>query len=185
MLRGSLQVDRRRARAAHREVGDPEVVQRIGSMGIHPERLPEDANRGHTEAVAFAQREALAREAWRFLTVPGDVPCVTPGEVQALSDALREAPGAAFVPSVSGFGTNAVLLAPPDVMPLKFGEPSFDNHLEAARQRGLSPAILTLPGLGLDIDSPEDLDLLLQRGPDTRSARLLRQWDLQARRPAP
>ncbi|SRR6266508_1333391 len=143
--------------------------------------LIESANRGHTEAVAFAQQEAGASGAEQFLTIPGDVPCVTAEEVRTVLGALGGERGVLFVPSVSGFGTNAALLAPPDVMPLKFGEPSFDNHLEAARQRGLSPVVLDLPGLGLDIDAPEDLALLLERGPGTRSAALLREWGLSAR----
>jgi 2-phospho-L-lactate guanylyltransferase len=143
--------------------------------------LGEEANRGHTEAVAHAQRAALARGARRFLTIPGDVPCVTPGELAALADTPLEAPGAVFVPSLSGFGTNAALLDPPDAMPLKFGEPSFDNHLVAARVAGLRPLVRRLPGLGLDIDAPEDLALLLERGSPTRSARLLDSLDVQAR----
>ena len=143
--------------------------------------LVESANRGHTEAVAFAQREAGAMGAERFLTIPGDVPCVTAGEVKTVLGALADEGGVAFVPSVSGFGTNAAFLAPPDIMPLKFGEPSFANHVEAARQRGISPVALSLPGLGLDIDAPEDLALLLERGAATRSATLLREWGVPAR----
>ena len=143
--------------------------------------LVESANRGHTEAVALAQRAASAMGARRFLTIPGDVPCVTADEVKTVLGALGDEGGMAFVPSVSGFGTNAALLAPPDVMPLKFGEPSFANHVEAARQRGASPVILGLPGLGLDIDAPEDLALLLARGATTRSATLLREWGIPAR----
>jgi 2-phospho-L-lactate guanylyltransferase len=144
--------------------------------------LIESANRGHTEAVAFAQQEANAAGAERFLTIPGDVPCVTADEVTSVIRALGHEDGVLFVPSLSGFGTNAALLAPPDIMPLKFGEPSFGNHLEAARQHGLSPVVLRLPGLGLDIDAPEDLGLLLERGPDTRSAALLREWELPGSR---
>ena len=143
--------------------------------------LGEEANRGHTEAVAHAQRAALARGARRFLTIPGDVPCVAPGELAALADVPLEAPGVIFVPSLSGFGTNAALLEPPDAMPLKFGEPSFDNHLVAARAAGLRPLVQRLPGLGLDIDSPEDLALLLERGSSTRSARLLASLEVPAR----
>ncbi len=93
---------------------------------------------------------------------------MTADEIRTVLGRLASGRGALFVPSLSGFGTNAALLAPPDAMPLKFGEPSFGNHLEAARQRGLTPEVLELPGLGLDIDSPEDLALLLERGPDTR-----------------
>jgi len=111
------------------------------------ELLREDVNRGHTEAVAHAQREAAARGVKRFLTIPGDVPCATPGELAALDASVVDGPAIAFVPSLSGYGTNAVLLAPPDSM---------------------------APGLGLDIDEPEDLTLLLGRGPSTRSAALLR-----------
>lgn len=143
--------------------------------------LVESANRGHTEAVATAQQAARARGAARFLTIPGDVPCVTAEEIRTVVQALGGEPGVAFVPSVSGFGTNAALLAPPDIMPLKFGEPSFDNHLVAARQRGLAPVVLGVPGLGLDVDAPEDLTLLLERGAATRSAARLREWGLPAR----
>jgi len=143
--------------------------------------LREESNLGHTEAVAHAQRAALARGAARFLTVPGDVPCVTPAELRTLSETPLDAPGAVFVPSLSGFGTNAALLEPPDAMPLKFGEPSFDNHLVAARAAALRPLVLRLPGIGLDIDAPDDLGLLLERGPSTRSARLLVSLDVPAR----
>lgn len=134
----------------------------------------ESANRGHTAAVAFAQREAASRGVARFLTIPGDVPCVTADEVATLCAALDEGPGVVFVPSRSGVGTNAALLAPPGAMRLTFGEPSFANHLAAARAAGLTPRVLELPGIGLDVDAPDDLPVLLERGPRTRSARLLR-----------
>jgi 2-phospho-L-lactate guanylyltransferase len=139
------------------------------------ECLIERANRGHTQAVAFAQQQALARGAGRFLTIPGDVPCVTPAEIAILCAA--DGP-VAFVPSLSGFGTNAAVLSPPDVMPLVFGEPSFDNHLRAARRHGLTPVVQHLPGIGLDIDAPGDLPLLLARGAGTRSAALVSSWAL-------
>jgi 2-phospho-L-lactate guanylyltransferase len=158
---------------------DPAVEALASRHGART--LGEEANRGHTEAVAHAQRAALARGARRFLTIPGDVPCVTPGELAALADTLLEAPGAVFVPSLSGFGTNAALLEPPDAMTLKFGEPSFDNHLIAAKAAGLRPLVRKLPGLGLDIDAPEDLALLLERGSSTRSAALLASLDIPAR----
>jgi 2-phospho-L-lactate guanylyltransferase (CobY/MobA/RfbA family) len=41
--------------------------------------------------------------------------------------------------------------------------------------------VLSLPGIGLDIDAPEDLGLLLERGPATRSAALLRRLGVPAR----
>jgi hypothetical protein len=41
--------------------------------------------------------------------------------------------------------------------------------------------VLSLPGLGLDIDGPADLPLLLARGPATESGRLLARWSIAER----
>ena len=103
------------------------------------ELLREDVNRGHTEAVAHAQREAAARGVKRFLTIPGDVPCATPGELAALDASVVDGPAIAFVPSLSGYGTNAVLLAPPDSMALKFRGPH-------PPRIGRTPRRILLPG---------------------------------------
>src|SRR5262249_1686523 len=94
---------------------DGEVValaRRRGGTG-----LIESANRGHTEAVAVAQRHARESGAGSFLTIPGDVPCVTADEIRAVRGASTKGPGVVFVPSVSGLGTNAAFLTPPDAMP--------------------------------------------------------------------
>jgi 2-phospho-L-lactate guanylyltransferase len=150
------------------------------------EVLREAENHGHTAAVAFAQAEARRRGVRTFLTIPGDVPCLRPEEVDALVAATMEPRAAAFAPSRSGLGTNGAALAPPDVMPLTFGEPSFDNHLATARRHGLQPRVLTLPGLSLDIDGPDDLRALLIHGRHTRSGDLVADWfaDRSGRRAA-
>ena len=57
-------------------------------------------------------------------------------------------------------------------MRLRFGEPSFDTHLSAARALGLAPRALTLPGLALDIDAPDDVAALLDRPAGTETQRL-------------
>ena len=157
---------------------EPEIAAIATSMGA--ETLAEDDNRGHTAAVAAGQAEAARAGAAVFVTIPGDVPCVTAGEVRALAAAAADAP-AVFVPSHSGQGTNGVALAPPQVMPLRFGEPSFDNHLAAARARGLAPRTLVLPGLALDVDAPEDLRALVAAGAHTESGRLVAAWALDER----
>ena len=155
---------------------DPEVIELAVAIGAEPlASLGEAANSSHTTAVAFAQAEAARRGARVFLTVPGDVPCLTGDEIQALVAGAREG-APAFAPSRSGFGTNGVALTPPDAMPLKFGEPSFQSHLAAARARGLEPRVLMLAGLALDVDAPEDLAALAAEGGVTESARLVRAW---------
>src|SRR5437667_11369104 len=81
-----------------------------------------------------------------------------------------------FAPSRSGFCTHGVALTPPDTMPLKFGEPSFQNHLAAARALGLEPRVTVLPGLALDVDAPEDVAALATAGGTTERARVVRAW---------
>lgn len=159
---------------------EPEIAAIAGAMGA--QALAEDDNRGHTAAVAVAQAEAARVGAAVFITIPGDVPCVTASDVRALAAAVAGAgAGAVFVPSHSGQGTNGVALAPPQVMRLRFGEPSFDNHLAAARALRLAPRSLALPGLALDVDAPEDLRALVETGAHTESGRLVAAWALDER----
>jgi 2-phospho-L-lactate/phosphoenolpyruvate guanylyltransferase len=157
---------------------DPAAAAIARALGAEP--VAEAENRGHTAAVALAQAEAARRGAHVFLTVPGDVPCVTADEMRQIVDGVREGTPV-FVPSRSGLGTNGVALAPPDAMALTFGEPSFARHLEAACQRGLVPRVLTLPGLGLDVDAPEDLAALLAEPGATETRRLVARWRERAR----
>lgn len=147
---------------------DAEVAAVAEGSGAMVVREPE--GRGHTAAVE--RGIALCREwgATVMLTVPGDVPCLTADEVARILAACGPAPAAVFVPSRSGLGTNAACLAPPDAVPLRFGEPSFADHLAAARARRIEPVVLSLPGAGLDIDRPEDLQALRDMGPGTRAA---------------
>lgn len=168
---------------------DPEVRRIV--EGFHRPLLlvEEEDNGGHTAAVALAQRVAAEQGVDLFGTVPGDVPCLDSDEISRLVLAaaeLRSQNGlaAVFVPSRSGLGTNAVALAPPDVLPLSFGEPSFDRHLATARELGVATRVLRFPGLGLDIDDPDDLRALLAEGGATESGRLLARWNIAARIPA-
>jgi 2-phospho-L-lactate guanylyltransferase len=159
---------------------DDEVEAIARAHGVRV--LREESNRGHTAAVASAQREAERAGAAVFVTVPGDVPCVRPGEIDALAAlALTDPSAAVFVASRSGLGTNGAALAPPGVMPLTFGEPSFANHLATARRRGLVPRVLALPGLALDVDTPDDIAALLADTADTESRALVRSWRLDER----
>ena len=158
---------------------DPEVTAIARDHGV--EVISEAVNQGHTAAVAAAQTAAVKAGARVFATIPGDAPCVTAEEIGALVARAAVGPAVVFAPSHSGLGTNGAALHPPAAMPLTFGEPSFDNHLRAARERGLVTHVLALPGLGLDVDGPADLPLLLARGAETESGRLVASFRLAER----
>jgi 2-phospho-L-lactate guanylyltransferase len=118
--------------------------------------------------------EVLAAEGRRaILTLPIDVPLITPAEIDAVVAEARREPEFVIVPAHDRQGSNAILCAPPGHVPLSFGNHSFTPHLAAARQRGLEPCIVELPGIGLDIDSPADLAAFLAIPSQTRTRRLL------------
>jgi 2-phospho-L-lactate guanylyltransferase len=141
--------------------GSVVVTEDVAAMSLavmyRADIASEGAREGQTGAVAAAARR-LAREGkGAMLTIPGDVPLVTPDEIAQIIAAHDRTPDFVIVPAHDERGSNAILCAPPDAVPLKFGDDSFLPHLDAARRAGVEPKILHLPRLGLDIDNPADL----------------------------
>jgi 2-phospho-L-lactate guanylyltransferase len=133
----------------------------------------EAENRGHTHAVMSTARKLAEQGASGMLTIPGDVPLVTREELQQIIHAHRDTPAFTIVPARDQLGSNAIACSPPDIMVLRFGDNSFYPHLETARRTGIEPQVLKLPGLGLDIDRPDDLLAFLQTPTITRTYRYL------------
>src|ERR1700747_2360917 len=118
------------------------------------------ARDGHTGAVTAAARLLAAEGCLGMLTLPGDIPLVTPAEIAQLLAAHRQAPAFTIAPSRDERGSNAIICSPPDAVPLRFGENSFFPHLRAAEACRIRPTVLRLPGIALDVDTPEDLAAL-------------------------
>jgi 2-phospho-L-lactate guanylyltransferase len=124
------------------------------------ELLREGEPVGLNAAVREGAARAAALGAARLLFLPGDVPLARPGEIGD----LLASPHLAIAPSRDGDGTNALLLSPPGALDPSFGPGSFDRHRRQAEAAGLAMRIARLPGIGADIDSPADLDLLRRSG---------------------
>jgi 2-phospho-L-lactate guanylyltransferase len=92
-----------------------------------------------------------------ILTLPGDVPAVKTPEVEALIAAVTIPPAFIIAPAHDEQGSNAILMSPPNVVKLRFGEDSYFPHLAASRAAGITPQILRLPGIAMDIDHPADI----------------------------
>lgn len=151
---------------------DPQAL----SVAAHWRALTTDrgADGGHTSAVKGGAAFILERELGGMLALPGDVPGVTAEEIDRLI--AGHPPGRAFsiCPSHDRRGSNGIVATPADLVPLAYGDDSFLPHLDAARARGLSPRIVELEGLGLDIDHPEDIAALLEKPWQTRTHAFLR-----------
>jgi 2-phospho-L-lactate guanylyltransferase len=119
--------------------------------------LTAGARGGHTGAVAAAARLLAAEGAGGMLQLPGDVPLATAGEISHVVSMHRAAPSFTIVPSHDEFGSNTVVVSPPTAVPLTFGDDSFFPHLQTAKQCGIEPTVVRLPGIGRDIDNANDL----------------------------
>ena len=127
------------------------------------------ARDGHTGAVTAAAQLIAAEGRAGMLTLPGDIPLVTPGEISSILAAHSPAPSFTIVPSHDERGSNAIACSPPDAVPLRFGENSFYPHLEAAEACGVRPNVVHLPGIALDIDNPEDVVSFMRTQSATRA----------------
>ena len=119
--------------------------------------ITEGARTGHTGSVDAARHLLAAEGIPGILTLPIDIPLVTPAEIDSALAAHAAAPSFTIVPAHDEMGSNTIILSPPLAVPLRFGENSYHPHLAAARAAGVEPTIVTLPGIAMDIDHPADL----------------------------
>jgi len=158
--------------------GDDKVAAIASSAGA--EVIREHAENGETGAVDFARFELKRAGCEAVLIIPADMPLVRAEDVDAVLAQVpldARAPYALLVPSHDKLGTNALLLAPPDVIQLRFGHDSFTFHMRQVTTLGLPARFVENEHLALDIDEPKDLERFLavgyQGGESTRVAQQL------------
>lgn len=147
--------------------GNDQVAEIASSLGARVIR--EKAEKGETDAVDFACSELKRRGCEAVLIVPGDMPLVRSEDVeQVLAQVPQGArpPFALLVPSHDRMGTNALLLAPPDIIKLRFGYDSFSYHMSQVSGRGLPMRFIENERIALDIDEPKDLQRFLVSKPE-------------------
>jgi len=135
---------------------DPDIAESARTAGAEALLDPKPGLNASLDRAGAALR---ADGATSLLVVLGDVAGVRALEVSALYRALREhgSRGAVMAPARDG-GTAALLRAPADVLPNRFGVDSAAAHREAAREQGVPWSELDLASLRIDLDRPEDLE---------------------------
>jgi len=94
------------------------------------------------------------------LVIPADLPLLCREDILALLERAVNPPVVVIAPDRREQGTNALLLSPANLIEYDFGGDSFRRHCERARKAGARLEIVKLPSLGLDLDLPEDLELI-------------------------
>ena len=144
---------------------DDEVRRLALAAGARPIR---QRTTGLNAGLREARDEVLAAGGSALLVLPIDLPGISPESVASIVEVLggTTPPLVAIVPDRHGRGTNALLLAPPDVIDVCFGGDSRRAHAAAAVAAGARLIELDGP-LTEDIDTPDDLLLAQARTPES------------------
>jgi len=143
------------------EIADVAVVTASPEVAASVERegatvIWQGTDAGTAEACRCAVAH-LSATAGSLLMISGDIPLICTEAVAAFAGLAQQAPLVAIVPDRRGQGTNALLCAPPALVPPCFGPHSFRRHLAAARERGVEVRVIESDVLSLDIDDLDDL----------------------------
>lgn len=112
--------------------------------------------------VALARATAVAKNfsARGVLVVPADLPLLSSEDIGAILALAAKPPVVVVAPDRRKQGTNALLISPVGLIDFEFGPDSFHCHSKRALEAGARLEICELPSLALDMDLPEDLQMV-------------------------
>lgn len=131
------------------------LARSLQAKTIQESGAPE-LNQALERATLFAKRFAVHA----ILIIPADLPLINTLDIEAMLAVANNPPVVAIAPDRHRRGTNAMLVSPPGMFRYRYGENSFQEHVALALKSGAHLEIFERPGLALDLDLPEDLDLL-------------------------
>ena len=131
------------------------VARQYGARTVRENGQPL-LNTALTRATVVAQVYATRG----VLILPADLPLISEEDVLTLIERAIDPPVVVIAPDRHRKGTNALLLSPSGLIDYDFGDNSFEKHCQLAKEAGARLEIVDLPTLGLDLDLPEDLEIV-------------------------
>mgnify|MGYP005855753751 CR=1 FL=1 len=122
--------------------------------------VQEDGSPDLNTALKRATLVAQAYVTKSLIIVPADLPLLSKEDILAMINETGSPPEMIIAPDLRRDGTNCLLISPPGPIQYAYGPGSFNRHLVQAQRYGYRTAVILRQGLQLDLDLPEDLDLL-------------------------
>lgn len=122
--------------------------------------LQEDGSPHLNTALRRAAAVARVYSTSGILVLPADIPLLQPSDITEILLRTVKPPVVVVAPDRHRQGTNALYQSPAGLIDFAFGLDSFQKHCERAEKANARLEILELPSIGLDLDLPEDLELL-------------------------
>ncbi len=120
---------------------------------------------GQPELNTALQRATVVAQmyaAQEILILPADLPLLSASDVRKILAHAKNPPVIVIAPDRRNDGTNALYMNPAGIIEYRYGPGSFHQHTDQAARKGIRVEICQLSTLSLDLDLPEDLDLLKQ-----------------------
>lgn len=122
--------------------------------------LQEDGTSDLNTALRRATIVAQFYAAQSVLVLPADLPLIGRESIQSFIRFASSPPVVVIAPDRRMDGTNALYISPAGLIDYQFGTGSFQRHIEQAAMFEVRVEICHSPELSLDLDLPDDLDLL-------------------------
>jgi len=127
---------------------------------------------GSPELNTALRRAAMVAKAYyanQILVMPADLPLMKAEHIKDFLALSNQAPELIIAPDRRRDGTNALFINPADLIDFYYGLGSFEKHIAAAKKTGANIQIVENEALGLDLDLPEDLQLLKEIESQTKT----------------
>jgi 2-phospho-L-lactate/phosphoenolpyruvate guanylyltransferase len=111
-------------------------------------------------ALRRAAKVAEAYSVQELLILPADLPLLNSQDLNEFLNCAINPPEIVIAPDRRKDGTNALFLSPANLITFGYGPGSYQKHLTSAEQKGARIHIFEKMSLELDLDLPEDLELL-------------------------
>ena len=139
-----------------RDPGALSMARDFGAKTVQEDGNSDSLNSALKRATVVAQLYS----AQSVIILPADLPMLNAESIQILIRAGKKAPVVAIAPDRRHDGTNGLMINPAGLIDYQFGPGSFTRHVEQAKRKQIQIEVAEIPSLQLDLDLPEDLDLL-------------------------
>jgi 2-phospho-L-lactate guanylyltransferase len=144
------------------------VVDEVAVVSPMPAELPlpegvralKQRKPGLNAALEQGRRWAVSRGADAVLVAFADLPALTANDISRIVELGEPEDTVVLAPDRHGTGTNLLLSHPATIARFAFGPGSFATHTEHAVAAGARVEVYRSHGVGLDIDTLDDLEFL-------------------------
>jgi len=145
-------------------VSSDEVAMEIARKN-GAEVLRERRDDGVNAAIARADDYSFENGAEATLVIPQDLPLLVAADVNMICRKAESLDRCLVVcPSIRYDGSNALLRKPSRLLKTSYDQDSFNAHIRSATKSGIPINVFLSKGIMLDLDTTEDLKILMHQG---------------------